>query len=249
MGIILKHGLPRICLILYTSFFYFDFQLIIFFLFCKIHQKWYKNGFVFKNGQLEKNYTKCSKLIFICSIHKHTWQFQHLSTLCEPTGDILYIVSTFRRVRWISRIHQKYAQNVFFFGEPFQWRFPSQHLHRSRLCFTHRSRCFCFSIFVLYFSSVFVFCIVVRFVRSEQKENIQITREILNDKSMCHQEVYSKCYLRGERQPMRMLFFEKRTRKITAEFQKVTPVKPFIDCLISYHTILTWNNGKLAHTF
>ena len=56
---------------------------------------------------------------------------------------------------------------------------------------------------------------------------------------MCHQEVYSKCYLRGERQPMRMLFFEKRTRKITAEFQKVTPVKPFIDCLISCHTILT----------
>ena len=48
------------------------------------------------------------------------------------------------------------------------------------------------------------------------KKNIKIIREILNDKSMRHQEVYSKCYLRGERQLLRLLFSEKQTRKITA---------------------------------
>ena len=31
---------------------------------------------------------------------------------------------------------------------------------------------------------------------------------------------------------------ENQTRKITAEFYRVTPVKPFIDCLTSYHTIV-----------
>ena len=50
-----------------------------------MHQKRYKNG------NLKKNHTKYSKLIFICSIHKHTCEFQHLSTL-------------------------RYAKNVFIFG-------------------------------------------------------------------------------------------------------------------------------------
>ena len=41
---------------------------------------------------------------------------------------------------------------------------------------------------------------------------------------------------------------EKQTREITTEFHKVTPVEPFIDCLISCHTILTWNKCKLVDT-
>ena len=47
---------------------------------------------------------------------------------------------------------------------------------------------------------------MVPFVRSEQKESIQIIREILNDKSMRHREVYRECYLRGERKPIRLLY-------------------------------------------
>ena len=61
--------------------------------------------------------------------------------------------------------------------------------------------------FVFFFSVRF--CTTVRFVRSERKENIQIIQEILNDKSMRHREVYSICYLRGERQPIRLLCFRK----------------------------------------
>ena len=41
---------------------------------------------------------------------------------------------------------------------------------------------------------------------------------------------------------------EKQTRKISAEFHKVTPVKPFIDCLIICHTTLTQNKSKLVDT-
>ena len=34
-----------------------------------------------------------------------------------------------------------------------------------------------------------------------------------------------------------------------AEFHKVTPVKPFIDCLLTIcHTTLTWNEWKLVDT-
>ena len=39
---------------------------------------------------------------------------------------------------------------------------------------------------------------------------------------------------------------EKQTHKITAEFNKVTPVKPFINCSIRCHTTFTWNKSKLV---
>ena len=99
----------RIHFTLCLSSFHFKFQFIIFFPFFKVHQKWYKNG------HLEKNHIKCSKLIFICSIHKHICKFQHLSTLREPTGDILCIVSTFRYVHWILRSHHNMHRMFLFF--------------------------------------------------------------------------------------------------------------------------------------
>ena len=42
--------------------------------------------------------------------------------------------------------------------------------------------------------------------------------------------------------------FEKQTRKIMADIHKVTPVKSFIDCLISSHATLTWNKCKVVDT-
>ena len=53
--------------------------------------------------------------------------------------------------------------------------------------------------FVLYFSSVSVFVLLYDLYVVSRKENIQIIREIFNDKSIRHREVYSKFYLRGER--------------------------------------------------
>ena len=70
----------------------------------------------------------------------------------------------------------------------------------------------------LFFDLCFVFFFSVSFwttVRfsehSEQKENIQIIHEILNDKSIRRREVCSECYVRGERQSIRLLFSEKET--------------------------------------
>ena len=164
-----------------------------------MHQKWYKNG------HLEKNHTKCSKLILICSIHKHTCEFQHLSTLREPTRDILYIVSTFCRLCWILRIHHKLLR-IFMF---------------SRGAFSMSLSLF-FDFYILYFSSVSVFVrLYDLYVVSEKK-----TYKLFAKFSTINSYVIEK------------YISEKQTRKITAEFHKVMPVKPFINCLISCHTTL-----------
>ena len=47
---------------------------------------------------------------------------------------------------------------------------------------------------------------------------------------------------------IRVLCFRKQPREITAEFHKVTLVKPFIDCWISGHSTLTGNEYKLVDT-
>ena len=91
---------------------------------------------------------------------------------------------------------------------------------------------FCF----VFFFSVH-FCTTVRCVRSEQKEDAQIIIEIINDKSMHHRKVYSKCYVVNDNR-LGCFVFEKQTRKITAKLHKVTPVQSFIYCLISSHTKL-----------
>ena len=117
----------------------------------KVVQKWIQE----KSGHLEKIHTKCSKLIFICSIHKH------ISVLASKQSSWTHrrhpLISTFLRVHWFLRIHHKKCTDYFYFWGSFQWWFPSRHIHRILFCSAHRSRCLCFSIFVLYFSSVSVF--------------------------------------------------------------------------------------------
>ena len=71
----------------------------------------------------------------------------------------------------------------------------------SALLCTSESLSFFFGFCFVFFFRV-RFCTTVRCVHSEQKK---IIREILNDKSMRHREVYSKFYLRGERQSIRLL--------------------------------------------
>ena len=71
MDIITKHSFPYSPYSMYV-FVSFWVSIYLFFRFFKLHQKWCENGLGYKNGHLEKNHTKCSKLIFICSIHKHT---------------------------------------------------------------------------------------------------------------------------------------------------------------------------------
>ena len=107
-----------------------------------------------KNGHLDKHHTTYSKLIIIFSIHKNTCQFQNLSSLREPTEDVLYIVFTFCRVRWILRVHHKNAQNVFVFGESL-----SDNGFRVTISF---GVCFALHIGVVVFVFRFLFCIFLQ---------------------------------------------------------------------------------------
>ena len=169
------------------SLFHFEFQFIIFLKFFKMLQEWYENG------HLKRNHTKFSKLIFICSIHKHTCEFQHLSTLCEPQEIFFTLYPLF--VAFAEFCEMQRMQRIFGGGGAFQCRFPSRHLHRSLLCCAHRRRCPCFSIFVLYFSSVSVFALYDLYVVS--KKYIRKIRASSKSKSN----------LRGEQQPIRLLCF------------------------------------------
>ena len=155
-----------------------------------MHWTWYINGLLRKK----------SHKMFKTVIH-----LQYSQTYMSV------LASELHRMRLILWIHHKNAQNVFVFWRwgPLQWQFPSRYLHRSLLCSAHRKRCLCLSIFVLYFCLVPVFVpLYDAYIVSKKKT--QIIREILNDKSMRHREVYRKCYLRGERQPIRLLCFRKK---------------------------------------
>ena len=102
--------------------------------------------------------------------------------------------------------------------------------YRSLLCSSQRRRCLCFSIFVLYFSSVSVCALLYDlYILCKQKENIKIICEILKDKFIRHRKV---TYVVNNNR-LGCFVFEKQTRKITAEFHKLTPVKLFIDCSIT----------------
>ena len=85
------------------------------------------------------------------------------------------------------------------------------------------------------------FCTTVRFVRSEKKNH-----KLSSSKS--HRKVHyivNFTYMVNDNR-LGCFVSKKQTRKITSEYHKVTPVKPFIDCLISCHTTLNWNKYKLV---
>ena len=129
----------------------------------------------------------------MCSIHKHTCQFQDQSTLRVSTGDILYIVSTFRRVRWILRIHHEMRRMCSILGGaiPMTVSESPSSTNSALLCTLQSLSLFSDFCFVFFFSVRFR--TTVRFVRiSEQKANIQIICEVLNEESMRYREVYSK---------------------------------------------------------
>ena len=107
---------------------------------------------------------------------------------------------------------------------------------RIPFCHAHRSRYLCLSIFVLYFSSVSVFVPLYDLYVVSKKKTYKLFAKFLKINSYVIQKyIVIKCYLRGERQPIRLLCFRKQS-----------PVKSFIDCLISCHTTLTRNKCKLV---
>ena len=167
-------------------------------------------------------------------IYKHTYGFQYLNTVREPTGNILYIVSIFRRARWILRIHHKMHRMFLFSEEPFQLRFPSRHLHGNLLCSAHRSGCLNFSIFVLYFFSMSVFVqLYDLYVMSRKKTYNLFAKFLMINSYVIAKYIVNVTYMVNDNQ-LGCFVSEKQTRKITAEFHKVTLIKLFIDCLITW---------------
>ena len=73
---------------------------------------------------------------------------------------------------------------------------------------------------IFFFS--FLFCTTVQFVHSEQKEDIQIIREIINDITMRHREVYivNVTYVMKDNR-LGCFVFEKQLRKTTEIFHSL----------------------------
>ena len=135
-----------------------------------------------------------------------------------------------------------------FWGEPFQWQFPSRHLHRSLLCYALHRHCLCSSIFVLYFSSVSVLVPLYDFYVVSKKETYKLfTKLLMINPCVIEKYIVNVTYVVNDNQ-LGCFVFEKQTRRITVEFHKVTRVKPFINCLINCHTTLTWNKCKFLDT-
>ena len=129
-----------------------------------------------------KKLHKFSKLIFTCSTHKHTCQFQHLSTLREPTGvnSVRFIHCSLRALDFADPSQK--IQKMFLF---LRGAFPitvseSQSSSESAFLCTSKSLSLVFDFCFVFFISV-CFCTIVRFLRREQKEKIQIIRKIFND--------------------------------------------------------------------
>ena len=159
-----------------------------------------------------------------------------------PTGDILYIVSTFRRVRWILRIHQKMQRMFFCFGGSFSNDgsgvaiFIGVYfaLQIGVIVFVFR---FLFSIFLQY---PFFVPLYDLYVASKKETYKLIATFLMINPCVIESKVYIinvtyvvnsnrlSCFIAG-----------KQRRTITAEFHKMTLVKPLIVYLISCHTTLT----------
>ena len=143
---------------------------------------------------------------------------------------------------------QRIQTMFLFLGEPFQCRLPSRHLHRSLLCAAHRRRCLCFSIFVLYFFSVFVFVPLYDLYIVSRKERYKLfAKYLMINPGVIKKYIVNVTYVVYDNR-LSCFVFEKETRKMMAEFRIVMPVKPFIGCLISCHTTLTGIKSKLVDT-
>ena len=112
------------------------------------------------------------------------------------------------------------------------------------LCTSEMSLFFDFC-FVFFFSVRF--CTTVRFIRSEKKKHKLFVKFLMINPGVIEKYIVNVTYVVNNNR-LGCFVSKKQTRKITAEFHKVTPVKPFTDCLISCHTTLTWKKCKLIDT-
>ena len=116
----------------------------------------------------------------------------------------MYIVSTLCRVRWMLRIHHKMQTMFFsFWGEPFQRRFASRHLHRGLL--------------VLYFSLVSVFVpLYDLYVVSETKTYKLFAKFLMINSCVIEKYIVNVIYVVNDDR-LGCFVFEKQIRKTTAE--------------------------------
>ena len=86
-----------------------------------------------------------------------------------------------------------------FWGEPFQWRFPSRHLHRSLLYSAHRSHCLCFSIFVLYFLQYrFLYHCTFSYVVSKKKTYKSFAKFLMKNSCVIEKYIINVTYFEND---------------------------------------------------
>ena len=108
-----------------------------------------------------------------------------------------------------------------------------------------------FSDFFLYFSSQSVSVFVPLYDLDEVSKNQTyklLVKFLMINPCVIENYIVNVTYVMNDNR-LGCFLSEKQTCKITVEFHKVTPVKPFTDCLISCHTTSTLNKCKLVDTF
>ena len=162
----------------------FSALIYLFFQFFKMHKKWYKNGLCDENGHFEKNHTKCSRLIFLCSI------LSPRALYVSPQKTFCTLYPLFVACGFYGSI-TKNTKNVLFLGRAFPMT-VSESPSSSEFALFCTLESYVVFVFRFFFVFSFSFCTTVQSVRSAQREDIQIIREIINDKSIRHREVYSE---------------------------------------------------------
>ena len=141
----------------------------------------------------------------------------------------MYIVSTFlSRALDLANASQN-AKNFFVFGGGAFPMTVSESLSSSEfalLCTSESLSLFYNFCFVFIFRVCF--CTTVRFVRSQQKKNIQLfTKFLMKNLCVIKKFIVNCTYVVNDNR-LGCFVSEKQTRKIKVKFDKVTPVKPFI---------------------
>ena len=152
--------------------------------------------------------------IYLQSSQTYTWIF---ASKLSTGAHIRYSINFSSHVLDFANPSRNAKNSLVFLGEPFQWRFPDNHLHRSLLCSEHRSR-FCFSISVLYFSSVSVFVPLYDFYLVNKKKTYKLFAKFLTI-NLCVIEKYivNVTYVVDDNR-LGCFVSEKQTRKITSDF-------------------------------
>ena len=206
--ILLQNIVFRIRLTVCTSLCHFEFQFIFFFDFSNCTKSGAKTDSGTKTDTLKK-ITRNVQNWYLFAVFTNI----HVS-FSITRRHYVHCIHVSSRVDFVDR-SQKMQRMFLFVGGAFPMTVSeSPSLSESALLCKLESLSLFFDFCLVFFFRSYT---TVRFVRSEQKENIQIIREITNYKSMRHWEI--KVTYAVDDNQLGCFVFENRIRKITAKWR------------------------------